>query len=185
VARLVVLPTALCLIVLAGLSVHHWHRHSRLSPQQRQSVSEIEEHGGVLGWRRGEVYCIDLSDDKIAWAGARAVQRFPNLRVLRLNRETTDADLEHLSGLQNLETLVVFSADNLTPEGLARLLDRLVNLRHLVLGGESLSDDALTTLEPALPSTLRVFDIHCRNVSSQAVTRLRNALPRCKVKNHQ
>ncbi|MEX2113929.1 MAG: hypothetical protein WD845_12135 [Pirellulales bacterium] len=83
------------------------------------------------------------------------VGRLSQLKWLSLVRsvDLTDAGLAHLSGLEKLETLILLDAEQVTDAGL-RQLEQLTQLKHLRihLGRHAVSNEALERLSDALPN---------------------------------
>ena len=81
------------------------------------------------------------------------------LRSLHLNRtQVTDAGLEHLKGLSNLEHLILFRW-RVTDGGRMRVTDAglehlkgLTSLKALVLAGTRVTDEGIKKLRQALPN---------------------------------
>ena len=108
----------------------------------------------------------------------RLVEEWPRLRKLWLfETKITDAGLDHLKGLTQLQDLELHKA-RITDAGLKQLKG-LTQLRELELYGTKITDAGLVHLRGL--TNLRYLGLTGTQVTYPAVERLRQALPNCSV----
>jgi hypothetical protein len=97
----------------------------------------------------------------------------------------TDADLERVTRLTTLETIVLIRSVDVTDEGLAHLA-RLKYLKRLVLhDAEQVTDIGLRHLQRLTSLEMLEVDLGRHPLSRQALESLRKALPRCRIEVNQ
>ena len=89
----------------------------------------------------------------------------------------TDADLEHLKALTNLQTLNL-SVTNITDAGLEHL-EGLTNLGFLYLSNTNVTDAGLEHLTGL--KRLEILSLHITNVTDEGVKKLQQSLPNCEI----
>uniref|UniRef100_A0A7S2R4V0 F-box/LRR-repeat protein 15-like leucin rich repeat domain-containing protein n=1 Tax=Rhizochromulina marina TaxID=1034831 RepID=A0A7S2R4V0_9STRA len=96
----------------------------------------------------------------ISVAALSGLSRLRHLRQLNIdNRDLNDASLRPLRNLSQLQVLDLFSAYNVTDEGLASLLPQLVHLESLILCNSRMTHRSLRLLE-GLPRLRRLNISH-------------------------
>lgn len=115
---------------------------------------------------------------RIADTGGGAACSDDGTLVVLMPANTSDADLRDLCELRNLWALTLWDT-KVTHRGL-RTAAGLPTLKHLHIGGASITDEGLLALESA--SGLESLSLqNCPNVSEEGIARLRKALLRCKI----
>ena len=101
------------------------------------------------------------------------------LRSLKLQGTgVSDAGLKHLADATELVRLDLSQTSEVTGSGLAHL-NGLANLEALMLNHSQVTDAGLTHLEGL--SSLRILHLEATRVTDEAVRRLQEALPKCKI----
>ena len=98
-------------------------------------------------------------------------------RVFFYGSRVTDADLEHLTALNELQ-LLSFAKTAVTDAGLENLKDAN-ELHDLILVSTDITDVGLEHLKGL--RTLRTLDIRHTQVTNEGVKKLQQALPNCKI----
>lgn len=112
-------------------------------------------------------------------AGLEHLSDLPQLETLDLQfGQVTDAGLEQLSGLKHLRELNLNGTTPVTDAGL-RHVRELTQLRALLLAGTAVTDAGLEEVEE-LPQ-LRYVDVRNTGVTYAGVKKLQQALPNCKI----
>jgi hypothetical protein len=139
--------------------------------RQKAAVQAIRGMGGIVVEREG------ASVPK--WIR----ELFPDgffLDVIWVNLEgphITDAELEHLHGMCDLEELC-FTYTQVTDAGLEQL-GRLDNLEFLWLTGAPVTDDGLKHLEAT--GSLKWPGLRGTQVTDEGIRKFQEALPNCKI----
>jgi len=147
------------------------------------AIAEIEKLGSRLSFDEEspdraiiEVY---FSGTEVTDAGLEHVEGLTELQLLDLHgTQVTDAGLEHLKGLTSLKELDL-SATQVTDAGLAEHLNGLTNLKRLLLHGTQVSDIGLEHLRGL--TNLQELWLDDTQVSDEGVKKLQQALPNCKI----
>jgi len=92
-------------------------------------------------------------------------------------RQVTDAGLEHLKGLTELQVLNLY-VTSITDAGLEHLKG-LTNLRSLDLYDTNVTDAGLEHLKGL--TNLRYLGLRKTNVTDEGVKKLQQALPKCEI----
>ncbi|MDZ4686403.1 MAG: hypothetical protein SH850_15145 [Planctomycetaceae bacterium] len=125
-------------------------------------------------WLRpnGEVWAIENT----GWVGV-------HLTALcgPLPRHVNPQAIQAIIHLNQTQWLSAQHAD-LTDDQLA-LLTRVTSLKTLLIDGNPITDEGLAHLAPL--TSLQVLNVSNTNVTSQGVERLRQALPHCRIIDHQ
>jgi uncharacterized protein (TIGR02996 family) len=127
---------------------------------------------------------LDLGEcHAVSSSGLAALHGCGRLESLELaGDELTDAGLVHLGALPGLQELRVFDAGALTDAGMNVLGCRMRGLRRLLLdGAQQVTDLGLRCLT-ALTELRELTLYDWPRLSKEAITEVRRALPRCRIK---
>jgi Leucine-rich repeat (LRR) protein len=121
---------------------------------------------------------LSLGRSQVTDAGLAHLQSLTNLRNLSLGgTQVTDAGLAHLQGLKNLKMLGL-NRTQITDAGLTHL-QGLMNLEALGLDNTQVTDAGLVYLQGL--TNLKTLDLTQTQVTDAGVSKLRQALPKCKI----
>ena len=113
---------------------------------EEQAMAEMKKLGGY--W--ASAGCLDLSFSHVTDAGLEHLKGLTDLQWLDLrNAEITDAGLEHLKGLKLQELLLTNT--HVTDAGLKHLKG-LTKLQRLFLNGTQVTDTGINDLREAFPN---------------------------------
>jgi len=169
------LRSLLILTVAVALPFSWLAVEMRWAKEQRQAIERIHELGGQVyygnigtgrwngtplsrsaGWCYllgdeffADAISVDLHSSQATDAELEHIEGMTELEYLWLNTQITDAGLEHLTGLTKLDYLVLQNTQ-ITDAGLEHLT-RLTNLQYLFLNGTQVTDDGVRKLDRALP----------------------------------
>jgi len=150
---------------------------------QDTAIAEIEKLGSRLSFDEEspdraiiEVY---FSGTDVTDAGLEHVRGLVELQVLDLHgTQVTDAGLEHLKGLTKLEELDL-SATQVTDEGLEKHVKGLANLKRLMLHSTQISDTGLEHLRGL--ASLEELWLDDTKVTDEGVKKLQGDSPNCEI----
>jgi hypothetical protein len=166
------LGTLLAFVALCALACSWLAVKMRRAERQRNATTAIEKLGGSVAW-----------DDRVSkWP--RCLRNvlgddfFVSVKDVWLNStEVTDAGLEHLKGLCELQELFL-DGTHVTGAGLEHLKG-LSQLWGLYLGGTHVTDAGLKHLKRL--SQLEFLVLRDTRVTDNGIRRLQRALPNCRI----
>ena len=122
---------------------------------------------------------LTLADTEITDAGLEHIKDLTDLEVLKFYpaRRVTDAGMAHLKGLKNLRTLILLGT-KMTDAGLAHI-EGLTTLGHLNVNSGQITDRGLVRVESL--TNLKVLVLNNTEVSGEGIKRLQKALPSCAI----
>ena len=122
---------------------------------------------------------IQLWGTQVNEEGLREIAKLKNLTMLNIgnNRNITDAALEHIKDMNNLQVLNI-GATSITDEGL-RHVANLENLTSLTLLRTKITDAGLSHL--ARLRKLESLNLREANVTAEGIKRLKAQLPNCQI----
>jgi len=117
-------------------------------------------------------------DNLLTDAGLEHLSGLPNLEVLSLvQTQTSDAGLVHLKELRNLRSLFLYN-NKITDAGLVHL-NGLTNLQQLSLGQTRVTDAGWVHLQGL--TNLTWLNLESTKVSDEGMKKYQRALPNCKI----
>jgi hypothetical protein len=149
------------------------------TPTPDAVIDAIKELGGVVKIdKNGAVVSVDFYGTKVTDAELEHLEGLTNLQTLNLLiTQTTDAGLEHLTGLTKLQMLNL-AGTKITDAGLVHLKG-LNNLTNLSLTVTKVTDAGLVHLKGL--TKLEMLDLDATKVTDAGVKELQQALPKCQV----
>jgi len=147
------LRTLLTLVVLLSLPLAWVGIVAERTRQQKKILEQLEEYQPSVGWRFGYVVRLGLGGPLV-----------------------TDAGLEHLEGLTELEWVGLVNTTQVTQHGLEHLKG-LTKLKELYLDGTHVTDAGLVNLKGL--GRLEHLDLCYTHVTEEGIEKLRIALPNC------
>lgn len=210
----VILVTVLALVLAVCLpTVVRYHSRMALIRKVEQSGGEVLVARSRSKWLReivgdewlrgfGDVISVDAYRSPLSEDDVKQIAGMPSLRWLAVGPSITDDGLRHVSGLSNLETLVL-GGSGITDDGLKHIsgLSKLEvlglyglpitdagvkhtlglpRLRSLELDATQITDECLESLSHS--SGLKVLTMHETRVTSEGVTELKKRLPDCEIR---
>lgn len=149
---------------------------------EERAIEEVERLGGEVR-RDGQipgrpVTTVNLAQSKVTDGELQVVKRFPQLRILDLNRtRITDRGLEHLERMTNLRELRL-DFTLITDAGLVRL-EGLKELRKLSLNDTKVGGLGLFSLKSL--SNLEQVSLKGSLATAKDMDHLREALPKAAI----
>ena len=163
--RTLLVFVTLCAIASSWLAVK-----LQEAKRERETETAIEKSDGTVQWSEppGPQWLRTFLGDDF---------RRHVVKVVAVSTKFTDASLENLEGLSQLQTLGLHFT-NVTDMGLEHL-KRLSQLQDLWLGGEHFTDAGLENLKGL--SQLKNLTLYKTNVTVEGVKKLQQELPNCKI----
>jgi hypothetical protein len=162
--------------------------------RQREAVAAIEKLSGYVGWSEPSgpawlqsplgddffrsVVRVVLAGTPVTDADLEYLKGMNQLQMLDISyNQVTDAGVEHLEGLNQLQELRLCNA-NVTDAGIEHLkgLNQLIGLN---LWGTKVTDAGLENLKRL--NRLQHLDLRYTKVTDAGVNKIQQALPNCKI----
>ena len=130
---------ALIHVLILSLAVVVSGCAARVNPKEAKIVAEVERLGGTVAVDEDTVIGVDLMYTDVTDAGLEHLKGLTNLQSVKLTRtKVTDAGLEHLKGSAKLDCLIL-AETSVTDAGLGHIKG-LSNLQWLNLYNTQVSD---------------------------------------------
>jgi uncharacterized protein YjbI with pentapeptide repeats len=155
---------------------------ANVNPEQAKAIAEIEKLGGKVTFdeksREKSVIGVNLSGTTVTDAGLEHLKGLTQLQELSLtDTKVSGAGLEHLKELTNLQRLDLMHTE-VTDAGLEGLKE-LTNLKGLNLWGTKVTDAGLERLRGL--TKLQWLNLLGTAVTADGVRQFQQALPNCKI----
>ena len=151
--------------------------------------AKITDGGLVHFARMHNLEAVSLRSDQLTGAGLVHLRGLKRFKTLIVKGFATDAALEHISKLNDLEVLQIYGTAQITDKGLAQIA-KLRNLQTLCLGSYrtgpvrpedwmKVTDDGLANLYAL--KNLEFLKLNTTQVSQAGIDKLQKVLSNCKI----